>query len=214
MKNNMKSRVSIGMCAIVASVASPAALAHVGGQANAAYAGDSRGHLVIDGAGKCVRTGTWTPALALSECEPGMAPKAAAKSEPVVAAKAAAQPAIEKITLKAGALFDVGKADLKPAGISELDGVAAKLGTADLEQITVTGHTDSTGAAESNQRLSERRAEAVKAYLVQKGVKADRVVTAGKGSSNPVADNKTADGRAKNRRVEIELKAQRSVEKK
>ena len=74
-----------------------------------------------------------------------------------------------------------------------------------LEVIIAVGHTDSIGTDSYNQRLSIRRSEAVKSYLVSKGVEKNRVYTEGKGEKQPVADNKTAEGRAKNRRVEIEV---------
>lgn len=67
------------------------------------------------------------------------------------------------------------------------------------------GHTDSVGPEEYNQRLSVRRAESVKAHLVGQGIEANRIYTEGKGESQPVADNSTKEGRAKNRRVEIEV---------
>ena len=76
--------------------------------------------------------------------------------------------------------------------------------------IIAVGHTDSIGTDAYNQRLSVRRAEAVKAYLVSKGIEKNRVYTEGKGEKQPVADNKTAEGRAKNRRVEIEVVGTRS----
>jgi len=69
--------------------------------------------------------------------------------------------------------------------------------------LTIIGYTDSLGNEKSNQRLSTSRAESVKAYLINKGVDANRIVTSGKASANPVGDNKTKDGRTKNRRVEI-----------
>jgi len=69
--------------------------------------------------------------------------------------------------------------------------------------LTVTGYTDSTGSDKYNQKLSEKRADSVKAHLVKKGVAADRIVTKGMGKANPVGDNKTKAGRAQNRRVEI-----------
>jgi OOP family OmpA-OmpF porin len=74
-----------------------------------------------------------------------------------------------------------------------------------LEVIIAVGHTDSIGSDAYNQRLSIRRSEAVKSYLVSKGVEKNRVYTEGKGEKQPVADNRTAEGRAKNRRVEIEV---------
>ena len=92
-----------------------------------------------------------------------------------------------------------------PAGKTALDDLASKLGDMNLEVIIAVGHTDSIGSDAYNQRLSVRRAEAVKAYLTSKGIEANRVYTEGKGEAQPVADNKTKDGRAKNRRVEIEV---------
>jgi OOP family OmpA-OmpF porin len=74
-----------------------------------------------------------------------------------------------------------------------------------LEVIIAVGHTDSVGSDAYNQKLSVRRAEAIKAYLVSKGIEKNRIYTEGKGEKQPVADNKTAEGRAKNRRVEIEV---------
>jgi OOP family OmpA-OmpF porin len=74
-----------------------------------------------------------------------------------------------------------------------------------LEVIIAIGHTDSIGSNAYNQRLSVRRAEAIKSYLVSKGVEANRIYTEGKGEKQPVASNKTKEGREKNRRVEIEV---------
>ena len=71
--------------------------------------------------------------------------------------------------------------------------------------IIAVGHTDSVGSEAYNQKLSVRRAEAVKAYLVSKGIEKNRIYTEGKGEKQPVADNKTKEGRTKNRRVEIEV---------
>ena len=79
------------------------------------------------------------------------------------------------------------------------------------EAMITVGHTDSIGSAEYNQKLSLRRAEAVKSYLVSKGVAASRIFVEGKGEAQPVADNKTKEGRAKNRRVEIEVVGTRPV---
>lgn len=179
---------------------------------------DSQGKVVRDSSGNCVRTILWTPERATAECDAGIAPRkvaapapAPAKAEPAPAPKPAPQPVSEKVSLKAGALFDVNKADLKPAGRSELDALAAKLKDARIEQITVTGHTDSAGSKQLNQGLSERRAEAVKAYLVSKGLDGSRIDTKGAGDTQPVASNSTAAGRAQNRRVEIDIRAQRAT---
>ncbi len=86
-----------------------------------------------------------------------------------------------------------------------MDDLTAKVKDINLEVIIAVGHTDSVGSDAYNQKLSVRRAEAVKAYLVSKGIEKNRVYTEGKGEKQPVADNKTAAGRAKNRRVEVEV---------
>ena len=83
--------------------------------------------------------------------------------------------------------------------------MVSKIKSINLEVIIAVGHTDSVGSDAYNQKLSVRRSEAVKAYLVSKGIEKNRVYTEGKGEKQPVADNKTAQGRAKNRRVELEV---------
>ena len=109
------------------------------------------------------------------------------------------------MTYAADAFFDFDKSVLKPEGRAKLDDLVGKIKDINLEVIIAVGHTDSVGSDAYNQRLSVRRSEAVKAYLVSKGVERNRVYTEGKGEKQPVADNKTAEGRAKNRRVEIEV---------
>jgi len=101
--------------------------------------------------------------------------------------------------------FDFDKAVVKPAGKAKLDEVIGQIKGIALEVIIAVGHTDSVGADAYNQKLSVRRSEAVKAYLVTKGIEKNRVYTEGTGEKQPVADNKTPEGRAKNRRVEIEV---------
>ncbi len=165
----------------------------------------------------CWRDGTWTPATALAGCDGALAPAAPivpppAKTQPATppAATPAAPvvvpvPISEKVTFAADAFFDFDKSVLKPEGRAKLDDLVSKMSGLNLEVIIAVGHTDSVGSDAYNQALSVRRSEAVKAYLVSKGVENNRVYTEGKGEKQPVADNKTADGRAKNRRVEIEV---------
>jgi OOP family OmpA-OmpF porin len=115
------------------------------------------------------------------------------------------KPVAEKVTFAADVLFDFDKAVIKPEGKSKLDDISNKAKGVNLEVVIAIGHADSIGSDAYNQRLSVRRAESVKAYLVSKGIEANRVYTEGKGEKQPVAENKTANGRAKNRRVEIEV---------
>ncbi len=114
-------------------------------------------------------------------------------------------PTSEKVSFAADAFFDFDKATLKPEGKAKLDELTKQLGGINLEVIIAVGHTDSVGTDAYNQKLSVRRADAVKSYLVSKGVESNRVYTEGKGEKQPVASNATAEGRAKNRRVEIEV---------
>ncbi|HAT33510.1 MAG TPA: hypothetical protein DCW29_22495 [Janthinobacterium sp.] len=190
---------------------------------NSAYVQDARGVIARDPFGLCWRTGYWTPADAVPGCDIPLcvAPetlqdgKCVAPSAPVIAppptpgqapvAVPPAAPTSTKVSFAADAFFDFDKAVLKPAGKSKLDEMTSKLGGINLEVIIAVGHTDSVGTDAYNQKLSIRRAEAVKAYLVSKGIETNRVYTEGKGEKQPVADNKTAAGRAKNRRVEIEV---------
>ena len=177
--------------------------------------------------GECWRNSSWTPATAAAGCdgaiveEPKAAPAAAApapapapapKAEPAAApAPAAAAPAAPaaavstKVTYAADAFFDFNKSVLKPEGKAKLSDLVDKVKAINLEVIIAVGHTDSVGSDSYNQKLSMRRAEAVKAFLVSKGIEKARIYTEGKGEKQPVADNKTKEGRAKNRRVEIEV---------
>jgi len=183
-----------------------------------AYVTDTRGNVVRNATYLCWHTGYWTPAAAIAECDPDLVPKPPAPAAPAVAPPPPAQspppapptaaapaPVTRKITLSAEALFDFDKSVVKPEGRSSLDELVAKIAQIDLEVIIVIGHTDSIGTDAYNQRLSMRRAEAVKAYLVGKGIDTNRITAEGRGEKQPVADNKTRQGRAKNRRVEIDV---------
>jgi len=94
---------------------------------------------------------------------------------------------------------------LKAEGKAKLDDLVGKVKGINLEVIIAVGHTDSVGSDAYNQKLSVKRSDAVKAYLVSKGIEKNRVYTEGKGEKQPVADNNTSAGRSKNRRVEIEV---------
>ena len=131
------------------------------------------------------------------------APAAAAPAKP--AAPVAPAPTAVKVTFETDTFFAFDKSVLQPAGKAKLEDLVSKLQGTDIEVIVATGHTDSTGTDAYNQKLSMRRANAVKAFLVSKGLPAERVFTEGKGEKQPVASNKTAEGRAKNRRVEVEV---------
>lgn len=151
----------------------------------------------------CWRNNFWTPASAAAGCDGAIV---ATKAAPAPAPAPVAAPAVSsRVTFSADAFFDFDKATLKPEGKATLNDLAAKVKGINLETLITTGHTDSVGSDAYNQRLSVRRANAVKAYLVSQGVAADRIVVEGKGESKPVATNKTAAGRAKNRRVEVEV---------
>jgi OOP family OmpA-OmpF porin len=141
----------------------------------------------------CWRNANWTPATAAPGCDGAIAKKAA----PAAAAA--------KVTYTADALFDFDKSVLKPAAKTSLDNLVGQIKSLALEVVIATGHTDSVGTDAYNQKLSVRRAAAVKKYLVSKGIADSRIQIEGKGETQPVADNKSADGRAKNRRVQIEV---------
>ena len=151
--------------------------------------------------GLCWRDANWTPATAAPGCDGAVV--AAPKAAP--AAPAAPVAAASKVTYAADAFFDFDKSVLKPAGKAKLDDLVSKVKGINLEVIIAVGHTDSIGTDAYNQKLSVRRAESVKAYLVSKGIEKNRIYTEGKGEKQPVADNKTKEGRTKNRRVEIEV---------
>ncbi|MDN5842980.1 MAG: OmpA family protein [Alcaligenaceae bacterium] len=184
---NKPSKIAIGL-AIAAMAVTGAASAHDNWV-------NVDGHVWMDASGEnCWRDAFWTPATAASpECGLPVA------EAPVVA------PTASKVVLNADTFFDFDKSTIKPEGRQILDQVASQADSINLETVIATGHTDSIGTEVYNQGLSERRANSVKNYLVSKGVPADRIYAEGKGELSPVASNKTREGRAQNRRVEIEI---------
>ncbi len=178
---------------------------------------NANGDVWKNASGDCWRNANWTPATAAPGCGPAPAPAPApapvvapppAPPAPAVAPRAAPAPqapAASKVTYAADAFFDFDKATLKPAGKAKLDDLVGKVKGINLEVIIAVGHTDNVGSDVYNQKLAVKRAESVKAYLVSKGIEKNRIYTEGKGEKQPVADNKTTEGRTKNRRVEIEV---------
>lgn len=192
----------------------------------------------------CWRTGFWTPAMAIAECDPDLVKKAVAPvpvapaapvappaavapvapaPAPVAPAAPAAPvappaPTVQKITLASKALFDFDKAILKPEGQAVLDReiVSRIREVQKLELVLVTGHTDRLGSQQYNQKLSERRAAAVAAFLSSRGVAKDKIETLGMGKTQPVPGVVCDQQNRKaliaclqpHRRVEVEVKGE------
>ena len=196
--------------------------------AGAPYWVGGDGEYVRSGFGECVRTIDWTPAAAAPGCESDAAmpvaekPVAVAdkgnatrksapiKPMPVVnapVAKPVAEPEYRKISLSSGASFKPGGSTLNAEGKAAIAALLKEFDGEIIEAVIVEGHTDDQGATAFNQKLSEKRAEAVKAELIANGVDASLIKTVGYGESKPVASNATREGRAMNRRVEIKVDA-------
>lgn len=178
------------------------------------YVTDSRNVVVTSGSGLCVQAGaSWSPAAAeqakdasgkplACSCDPDLIAKE--KCEPpkpaAPVARPAPKPAEQKVKLAADTLFDFDKATLRPEGKAKLDEIVSQLGKYNVEVILAVGHTDRIGSDAYNQKLSERRADAVKQYLISKGVPANRVYTEGKGEKMPVTGDKCKNMGPENRR--------------
>lgn len=180
------------------------------------YVVDQRGTVAKSGTGLCWRTGYWTPAMAIAECDPDLVKKdtPAAAAKDAAPAAAAPKPVAKKVTLSADALFDFNKATLRPEGTQKLAKLVEDVKGMKLEVIIAVGHADRIGTDAYNQKLSEKRAEAVKTFLVGKGIEPNRVYTEGKGEKQPVTkadqckgpkSKKVIDCLQPDRRVEIEV---------
>lgn len=183
------------------------------------YVIDQRANVAKSGFGLCWRTGYWTPAMAIAECDPDLVKAPVVAAAQAAAKPAPAAPAPKKCdftsVLATDATFKFNKSDLTPAAKAQLDkDVLGKLGgCAKVDSVTVTGHTDRLGSDKYNDALSAKRAESVKAYLSGKG--ASGVTAQGVGESQPLSDVKCDEkmSRAKqikclapNRRVVVDVK--------
>ncbi|CAN8139475.1 OmpA family protein [Thiomicrorhabdus sp. 6S2-11] len=193
--------------------------ANIEGNGTNAYWVGSNGYVVKDGSGRCVRTINWTPEKQIDACE-GVVKKPEPKPEPapVVAkpkpeikpfpapvAKPVIAPAPINAPMHFTGFFDTNKTNLSDKAKTQLNDYADYMKAVDDVTLKITGHTDRTGSDAYNQKLSEKRAMAVKTYLEESGVAGDRMTAIGKGETSPIADNNTKAGRAENRRVEIEI---------
>ena len=213
----MKAQLSIAASAILA-LFSCAAVAAPGDVTEGANTG-----VVTNPFGLCWKTGDWTPDKAVAPCD--ALPVAAKAAPPPVAAPAPApaplaaapeRPVIEKVTLNSDVLFDFNKATLKDEGKQKLDELAGRIKDARVDEIDAAGHADRIGSDQYNQKLSERRAEAVKDYLASAtGLSADKIRAEGKGESEPVTGDqcrKMGPERGSNRKLVQCLQPDRRVE--
>jgi OOP family OmpA-OmpF porin len=220
----MISRKTLIFVAVAAALASGVSLADT---KNQGYLVDTNGNIVTSSTtGLCWRTGDWTPARAVAQCDPVMkvevpvARVAAVTPAPAPAPQAAPKPAPQpapaktttrKINFSADALFAFDRAVLKPEGKVMLDDLVRDLKGAQYDIIVATGHTDRFGSEQYNQKLSERRAQAVKEYLVSKEIPANLITAAGKGETQPVTKAGDCPG-AKSAKVIACLQPDRRVD--
>lgn len=211
----MRNHITKASLLLGALLMSASALAQT--DSTSAYLVDTRGNVVKSGFGLCWRTGYWTPAMAIAECDPDLVKKETAPAlrsmpaAPPPPPAMAPKPAAEKVTLAADALFDFDKAVLHADGKLKLDELATKLKDLKLEVILAVGHADRFGTDKYNQNLSEKRADAVKAYLVSKGIESNRVHSEGKGKKQPITKPDQCKG-AKSAKVIACLQPDRRVE--
>ena len=242
---NPPSAHRVSAIAIAAALAAFAGVAGAqsapSGQATAkalpGYAQSSNGQVVLNGFGTCVRAGHWAPQHAAEPCDrvavaqvqPPPAPVAAApepKLEPApapapapapvpLAAPEPPRPVIQKVTLSTETLFDFNKAELKEAGKRRIDELITQVKDANIDEIVAVGHADRIASEEYNQKLSEQRAQAVKAYIEEQMGRQYRVSAEGKGESQPVTGDdckKMGPERAANRKLVSCLQPDRRVE--
>jgi len=216
--------------ALVVSSLGLAAIASAHEVAKEGYLIDTRGNVVKNNYNECWRTGYWTPAMAIEECDPDLVKKPEpkmAEARTLPPATGPAKAAFAPITLQAETLFDFDKSVLRADGKKRLDDeVVGKMKEyPQVEVVLVTGHADRIGSDAYNQKLSQRRADAVKDYLVGQGVEGQRIETAAKGESEPVVSCNDVKGKVSgknkklveclqpNRRVMVEVTVQKPTQK-
>lgn len=165
-----------------------AAMAQTQDTKNQGYLQDSASGFVTSGTGLCWHTSEWTPARGMAPCDASLQNAAVAPVIVVAAlpAPAPVAPVSQKISFSGDALFGFDKSVLSPDGQVMLDGLVQQTQGASYDTIVATGHTDRLGSSAYNQKLSERRAQAVKDYLVSKKIQANRIDAQGKGETQPV----------------------------
>lgn len=196
----------------------------------AGYLIDTRGNVVRNNYNECWRTGYWTPAMAIAECDPDLVkkdePKMADAGPAPVPVTGPEKAAFVAITLQAETLFDFDKSLIRADGKKTLDDeVVTKMKQyPQVEVVLVTGYTDRIGTDAYNQKLSQRRADAVKAYLTGQGVEDKRIETAAKGEADPVVSCDNIKGKVSgknrklveclqpNRRVMVEVRVQKPAQ--
>ena len=189
------------------------------GFAATGYVDDSAKGIVRTGYGDCLHTARWSVPNAIAECDPEIVAMRDKPAE-VAAVETVMVKELKPVTLAADALFAFDSADLTAEGRSRLDQVVGSLTAKQLEnkQIEITGYTDRIGPESYNQTLSERRAQAVRDYLVSKGLPSDAISTQGLGAAKPVVGCEGERGAqlidclAPNRRTEIEFSAMEIIE--
>lgn len=223
MKKNMN---AVAAAALALMLVPALAVAQGPDSKNQGYLVDTNGNnITMSGTNLCWRDSDWTPARSVEPCDPVNKLAAAPAAKPVAVAAVAPAPAPikplpQKISFSGDALFAFDKSVLKPEGKVMLDELAGQLDGATYDNIIATGHTDRFGSNAYNQKLSERRAQAVKDYLVSKNVQAGRIDAEGKGETQPVT--KAGDCRGAksarviaclqpDRRVDIEMKGTKTV---
>lgn len=218
----MKTTTLILAASIAAATLGAAGVANA--QSKQGYAVDTSNAVWRNAFNECWRAGYWTPSMAIAECDPNLvpkpapAPKPAAAPAPAPAPKPAAKPAApaKPVVLRTTVTFPTNNAELDAGDRAKLDNdIVGKLGTVGaISYVNVNGHTDRMGSAQYNQKLSEKRANVVKSYLVSKGMDASKIEVYGFGKTQAIPGVSCPDSlkRAElikclepNRRTEVEL---------